>query len=166
MAALYVAHPSSYEHDTGSHPENAGRLKAIEAAIAEAGDLGLERAEAPTATQEELERVHTAAHIIGIRELCEAGGGMIDLDTSACARSYEAALHAAHRRKGSQIGGSLLTLLCSRASARMQSIAPRLPTIRRNATVWENSVDARISAAHQAASEAGSTDGFMMRAGS
>jgi acetoin utilization deacetylase AcuC-like enzyme len=55
----------------------------------------LERAEAPAATQEQLERVHTAAHINGIRELCEAGGGMIDLDTSASAGSYEAALHAA-----------------------------------------------------------------------
>jgi acetoin utilization deacetylase AcuC-like enzyme len=95
VAALYVAHPSSYEHDTGSHPENAGRLKAIEAAIAEAGGLGLERNEAPPATSEQLERVHTGAHIKGIRELSEAGGGMIDLDTSASAGSYEAALHAA-----------------------------------------------------------------------
>jgi acetoin utilization deacetylase AcuC-like enzyme len=95
VAALYVAHPSSYEHDTGSHPENAGRLKAIEAAIAEAGGLGLERHEAPAATQEQLERVHTAAHVNAIRELSEAGGGMIDLDTSASAGSYEAALHAA-----------------------------------------------------------------------
>ena len=94
MAALYVAHPSSFDHDTGSHPENAGRLKAIEAAIPDAG-LELERNEAPAATSEQLERVHTPAHINAIRELCEAGGGMIDLDTSASAGSYEAALHAA-----------------------------------------------------------------------
>jgi acetoin utilization deacetylase AcuC-like enzyme len=93
--ALYVHHRSSYEHDTGAHPENAGRLQAIEAAIADAGGLELERSEAPAATREQLERVHTAAHINAIRELSEAGGGMIDLDTTASAGSYEAALHAA-----------------------------------------------------------------------
>jgi acetoin utilization deacetylase AcuC-like enzyme len=93
--ALYVHHRSSYEHDTGSHPENGGRLEAIEAAIAAAGGLGLERSEAPPATREQLERVHTAAHIAAIRELSEAGGGMIDLDTTTSAGSYEAALHAA-----------------------------------------------------------------------
>jgi acetoin utilization deacetylase AcuC-like enzyme len=95
VAALYVEHPSSYEHDTGSHPENAGRLRAIEAAIAEAGGLALERVEAPAAEREQLERVHVPAHIDAIRELSEAGGGAIDLDTSASAGSYEAALHAA-----------------------------------------------------------------------
>jgi acetoin utilization deacetylase AcuC-like enzyme len=95
VAALYVEHPSSYDHDTGSHPENAGRLRAIEAAIAEADGLALERAEAPAAEREQLERVHAPAHIDAIRELSEAGGGMIDLDTSASAGSYEAALHAA-----------------------------------------------------------------------
>ena len=95
MAALYVEHPSSYEHDTGPHPENAGRLRAIESAIAEAGGLGLERSEAPSADREQLERVHAPAHIDAIRELSEAGGGMIDVDTSASAGSYDAALHAA-----------------------------------------------------------------------
>jgi acetoin utilization deacetylase AcuC-like enzyme len=93
--ALYLHHSSSYEHDTGAHPENAGRLEAIEAAIADADGLALERNDAPSATREQLERVHTEAHIDGIRDLCEAGGGMIDLDTSASAASYQAALHAA-----------------------------------------------------------------------
>jgi acetoin utilization deacetylase AcuC-like enzyme len=95
VAALYVAHPSSYEHDTGSHPENAGRLEAIEAAIAGADGLELARCEAPAASREQLERVHAARHIDAIRELSEAGGGMIDLDTTASAGSYDAALHAA-----------------------------------------------------------------------
>jgi acetoin utilization deacetylase AcuC-like enzyme len=93
--ALYVEHASSYEHDTGSHPENAGRLRAIEVAIADADGLQLERVQAPAATREQLERVHSPAHIDAIRELSEAGGGMIDLDTAASAGSWEAALHAA-----------------------------------------------------------------------
>jgi acetoin utilization deacetylase AcuC-like enzyme len=93
--ALYVAHPSSYDHDTGPHPENAERLRAIEAALEEDGGLALERVEAPAATREQLERVHSPAHIDAIEALSASGGGMIDLDTVASAGSYEAALHAA-----------------------------------------------------------------------
>jgi len=92
--ALYLSHPSGYDHDTGPHPENAGRLRAIEAAIA-AADLDLERVEAPQATPEQLERVHTAGHIDAIAELSARGGGMVDVDTAVGARSFEAALRAA-----------------------------------------------------------------------
>jgi acetoin utilization deacetylase AcuC-like enzyme len=42
-----------------------------------------------------VEAVHPAAHVERIRSLCEAGGGMIDLDTVASPGSYEAALHGA-----------------------------------------------------------------------
>jgi acetoin utilization deacetylase AcuC-like enzyme len=92
---LYLSHPSSLEHDTGPHPENADRLRAIEAALDRAGWLGLERAEAPAASREQLLRVHPGEHIDAIRALSERGGGMIDLDTVASEGSYEAALHAA-----------------------------------------------------------------------
>jgi acetoin utilization deacetylase AcuC-like enzyme len=95
VTTLYVEHPSSYEHDTGPHPENAGRLRAIEEALADAGDLGIERVRAPASTREQLSRVHSSSHIDAIRELTEAGGGMIDLDTTASAGSWDAALHAA-----------------------------------------------------------------------
>jgi acetoin utilization deacetylase AcuC-like enzyme len=91
----YVAHPSSLEHDTGPHPENAGRLRAIEAAVDDRAGLGLERVEAPAATIEQLERAHAAAHVRAIEELCAGGGGMVDLDTVASSGSWEAALHAA-----------------------------------------------------------------------
>ena len=50
-AGLYVRHPSSLEHDTGPHPENADRVRAIEAALERDGWLGLERVEAPAATE-------------------------------------------------------------------------------------------------------------------
>jgi acetoin utilization deacetylase AcuC-like enzyme len=92
---LYVSHPSSHRHDTGAHPENAGRLLAIEAALEAAGWPGLERIEAPAATREQLLRVHTADHVDRIEEFCAAGGGMLDVDTIASPGSYEAALHAA-----------------------------------------------------------------------
>ena len=95
MAGLYVRHPSSFEHDTGGHPENARRLTAIEEAMSERVWLGMELVEAPAATREQLERVHSAAHVDSIEELAQRGGGPIDLDTVASAGSWNAALHAA-----------------------------------------------------------------------
>src|SRR5919108_6352566 len=92
---LYMAHPSSLEHDTGAHPENAARLHAIETALGEAGWPGLERAEAPAATREQLRRVHPDVHIDAMEEFCAAGGGLIDVDTVASEGSFAAALHAA-----------------------------------------------------------------------
>jgi acetoin utilization deacetylase AcuC-like enzyme len=92
---LYLAHPSSLEHDTGAHPENASRVRAIEARLDKAGWPGLERLEAPAATREQLGRVHTQEHITAIEEFSARGGGMIDIDTIASEGSFEAALHAA-----------------------------------------------------------------------
>ena len=92
---LYLHHPSSFEHETGPHPENADRVRAIEAALEREDWLGLERVEAPAATREQLLRVHTEDHIEMIRALSERGGGMIDMDTVASAGSHEAALHSA-----------------------------------------------------------------------
>jgi acetoin utilization deacetylase AcuC-like enzyme len=57
--------------------------------------LGMELVEAPAATREQLERVHTPAHVDSIEELSERGGGPIDLDTVTSAGSWEAARHAA-----------------------------------------------------------------------
>jgi acetoin utilization deacetylase AcuC-like enzyme len=95
VTGLYVSHPSSLEHDTGGHPENAGRLRAIGAALGEAGNPGLRPLEARAASREELLRVHAAEHVDAIEAFCERGGGMIDMDTVASPRSFEAALHAA-----------------------------------------------------------------------
>jgi acetoin utilization deacetylase AcuC-like enzyme len=95
VAGLYVRHQSSFEHDTGGHPENRRRLTAIEEAMSDRGWLGMELVQAPAATREQLERVHSPAHIDSIEELAERGGGPIDLDTVASAGSWEAALHAA-----------------------------------------------------------------------
>jgi acetoin utilization deacetylase AcuC-like enzyme len=92
---LYLRHSSSLAHDTGAHPENAERLRAIEAALDSEDWLGLEPVEAPRATREQLLRVHAPEHIDSIAAFCESGGGMIDMDTIAVEASYEAALHAA-----------------------------------------------------------------------
>ncbi|MDP9270627.1 MAG: histone deacetylase, partial [Chloroflexota bacterium] len=92
---LYLRHPLSFEHDTGSHPENAERVRAIEAALESKRWHGLEVVEAPAATLEQIERVHPRSHIDAIEAISARGGGMIDVDTVASARSYDAALRAA-----------------------------------------------------------------------
>ncbi|MBV8987128.1 MAG: histone deacetylase [Solirubrobacterales bacterium] len=98
-AVLYFHHPSSLEHDPAAfapeHPDAPARIEAIEAAMDAAGWLGCERLQAPAASVNELELVHTSSHIRMIRELCAAGGGQIDPDTYVGEPSYRAALHAA-----------------------------------------------------------------------
>jgi acetoin utilization deacetylase AcuC-like enzyme len=91
---LYIHHPSSYEHDTGAHPENASRLRAIEAELETNGWLGLDRREAPAATREQLLRVHSLEHLRAIEGFCVKGGGMLDADTVVSEGSFEAARHA------------------------------------------------------------------------
>ena len=88
-------HPSSLEHDTGAHPENARRIVAIERALSEREWLGWDVRESPAATREQIERVHPARHLDRIEALCRRGGGMIDMDTLVSPGSFEAALHAA-----------------------------------------------------------------------
>jgi acetoin utilization deacetylase AcuC-like enzyme len=88
-------HPSSLEHDTGSHPENAARIVAIERALSERDWLGWDVRLSPRATREQIGRVHPVEHINRIERLCLRGGGMIDFDTLVSPGSFEAALHAA-----------------------------------------------------------------------
>jgi acetoin utilization deacetylase AcuC-like enzyme len=92
---LYFRHPLSFEHETGAHPESPRRIEAIEARMESLDWLGMERVEAPAATREQLERVHTPAHVDAIEAISARGGGMIDLDTTASERSFDAALRAA-----------------------------------------------------------------------
>lgn len=92
---LLFRHAASLEHDTGSHPENAGRIRAIERSLDDAGWPGVELVDAPLATREMLERVHDPAHVARIERFCEGGGGMIDADTVATDASWEASLRGA-----------------------------------------------------------------------
>lgn len=92
--------PLFVEHDPGrGHPERPARLAAV--------DDGIERAarflgpdvvvpvEARDATVDELERVHTRAHLETLERIGEHGGGRVDLDTAMSARSWAAARRAA-----------------------------------------------------------------------
>jgi acetoin utilization deacetylase AcuC-like enzyme len=91
-----VYDPLYLEHDTGGHPENAKRLRAIMALLDESG-LGskLTPVAADDATEDDLELVHRREMIHWVREQIAAGETALDMDTVVSARSFEAALRAA-----------------------------------------------------------------------
>ena len=92
---MYLHHPSSLEHDTGDHPEQPARIVAIERELESRDWLGYEREQAPRAERAVVEGLHPSAYIQRIEEICAQGGGMLDLDTVASARSFDAAMHSA-----------------------------------------------------------------------
>jgi len=94
-APLLLRHPSSLEHDTGTHPERPARIVAIERALADRDWLGWEVRESPAAELSVVHAVHPADYVQHIAELSAAGGGALDIDTVASEGSYRAALHAA-----------------------------------------------------------------------
>jgi acetoin utilization deacetylase AcuC-like enzyme len=95
MAGVFLEHPSSLEHDTGSHPEHASRISAIERALSAHDWFGYERVLSPAADRAQLAAVHSESHIDAIERICAQGGGAIDLDTVASPGSCLAARHAA-----------------------------------------------------------------------
>ena len=69
-------------HDTGGHPENARRLRAIEQELA-ARDLARDRPVVPfdAASDAALGLVHDLRYVAGVREFAAQGGGHLDADT-------------------------------------------------------------------------------------
>jgi acetoin utilization deacetylase AcuC-like enzyme len=94
-APVFLHHPSSLEHDTGTHPERPDRIRAIERELSARDWLGLELVSSPPATRAQLTAVHPEQHVAAIESWSARGGGQIDLDTVVSAGSFEAALHAA-----------------------------------------------------------------------
>lgn len=95
MTLLYTAE-LFLEHQTGRHPENAGRLVAIHERLSAAGLLEMcSRPAWQPATTNELELVHDATYAPLIAEFAARGGGRIEADTMVSRRSYEAATLAA-----------------------------------------------------------------------
>ena len=95
MPPVIFEHPSSLDHDTGGHPEQAARITAITRALDSHEWLGLARRRSTPASRALLEAIHPASHIDGLEALCARGGGHVDLDTVVSERSCVAARHAA-----------------------------------------------------------------------
>jgi acetoin utilization deacetylase AcuC-like enzyme len=95
MTLLY-RDPLFLRHDTGRHPETAGRLRAVNERLEKSGLP--ERCVAGTyapLTEEEVGRVHSPTVIEMVRDVVARGGGYIEADTVVSPESYDVALAAA-----------------------------------------------------------------------
>ena len=96
MTVAVYDHPIFREHDSGAgHPERPGRLDAIRRGLHDANlDERVRWLEPRDATEAELRRVHTAAHVARIAAT-DGRTVRFDADTQAGPHSYAAALMAA-----------------------------------------------------------------------
>jgi acetoin utilization deacetylase AcuC-like enzyme len=98
MPTAIITHPDCLLHDMGDwHPECPARLTAIQDQLIASGLLPyLLELDAPKATEEQLQRVHSARHIAAIKRLSpESGIVQIDPDTAMNEHTLNAALRAA-----------------------------------------------------------------------
>ena len=92
----YIYHPQYLKHDTEPHPENPGRLEAIQRKI-ESSKIypHLIFPEPRRATDDELAANHNSSHIDHVRNSCRNGTRNLDGDTVICPDSWDAALLSA-----------------------------------------------------------------------
>ncbi|HWY24293.1 MAG TPA: histone deacetylase family protein, partial [Nevskia sp.] len=94
----WISHASSLRHEMGpGHPESPQRLAAIEDRLRLGGLLDfMQQVEAPAATVQQLEQVHSAEHVQRVlRADTSRGPVWHDPDTAQGPHTAEAALHAA-----------------------------------------------------------------------
>lgn len=98
MSTLFVTHRDCLLHDMGSHhPECPARLSAIEDQLIASGLMNhLDHADAPTATREQLARVHDAHYLDALERISPSEGWVqLDPDTAMNAHTLQAALRGA-----------------------------------------------------------------------
>jgi acetoin utilization deacetylase AcuC-like enzyme len=94
-APVFLEHPSSLAHDTGTHPEQPARITAIERELADRGWLGYERVRSKPVDRGVLEAVHPERYVDAIEAAASSGGAQLDPDTAISEGSFVAALHSA-----------------------------------------------------------------------
>lgn len=95
MHVGYVYHEDYLKHDTGRHPENAGRLLAVMDSLKNAGLIGkLIPVEPVPAAISQVEYVHSPEHIETVKDFSFLEMPL-DPDTPTSARSFEVALLSA-----------------------------------------------------------------------
>lgn len=112
--SLLYYDPIFRQHDTGSHPENAGRLRPLEQ-LRFVTDPQTLRPTWERITQERLLRIHDAAHVAEVKRFAAAGGGQIEADTVLSPKSYDVAAMAAGAVADAVarvLGGEAETALC------------------------------------------------------
>jgi acetoin utilization deacetylase AcuC-like enzyme len=94
MNAFYYD-PIFLEHDTGDHPENAGRIRPFVEQLDDCLDTARwRRRDWESASVDQIQRVHHREYIDQLKAYSEGGGGRIEADTVVSARSYQVALKA------------------------------------------------------------------------
>jgi len=100
--------PVFLEHDTGTHPEGAGRLGML---LGFLGSEGIKLLKPPNG-EEFLKLAHTQEYIELVKGLCKGAGSgwaYLDGDTPLSAQSYDAACYAVGGAvKASEVGGFAL----------------------------------------------------------
>lgn len=96
MKTAFYTHPNFSLHFNGDgHPESPQRLKAITAAVREAEIWDeLAHLSFQPATELDLARCHTQAHINRVKALAQSGGGQLDGDTRVGPDSFHVAMLA------------------------------------------------------------------------
>jgi acetoin utilization deacetylase AcuC-like enzyme len=95
MTLLYTD-PLFLRHDTGAHPENADRLRAVTARLEKAGLI--KQCAAGThepLTEETVRKLHDAKQVQRVKQVAEHGGGRIEADTVVSKDSFRVGLAAA-----------------------------------------------------------------------
>jgi acetoin utilization deacetylase AcuC-like enzyme len=88
--------PLFLQHDTGDHPENAGRIvPAARHLNLVAMHFGCIRPSWEPLSMEGLAGVHDPSYVDSIRRLSEGGGGVLDHDTVLSTRSFDVSRTAA-----------------------------------------------------------------------
>ncbi|MEP6943923.1 MAG: histone deacetylase family protein [Betaproteobacteria bacterium] len=98
MPIAYITHPSCRQHDMGlHHPECPERLDAInDRMVGDGLDAAVAHYAAPSATRDQLERVHSARYLDEIEAASpDSGVHYVDPDTALNPYSLTAARHAA-----------------------------------------------------------------------
>lgn len=98
MSTAFITHPDCLRHDMGAgHPECPQRLRAIhDCLVATSLYPRLQHHEAPLATREQLERVHSPGFINHVEQSApDAGLVYLDPDTAMNPYTWDAALRAA-----------------------------------------------------------------------
>src|SRR5680860_597550 len=87
-------HPLFLEHDTGSHPESGRRVAAARSRL-EGSSLSLDWRIPGKAKRADILRVHSPDLHDRVKEIADAGGGFMNMETIVSSASYDASITAA-----------------------------------------------------------------------
>ena len=101
MSVALLYDPLFLEHETGAHPENAGRLRAVQTLLRERGRWeALPHLEPAPAPWDALRAVHDRDYLEALEQFAQRGGGELTPDTGMSPRSFAAARMAAEAAIG------------------------------------------------------------------